>query len=111
MAYDAALAQRVREVLAELESPGLAEKDMFGGIVFMVRGNPACGVLKDALIVRVGPERYQRAITYSYTRPLDLTGTPMQGWIIVATDGHKADDTLAYWVRQGVKFACSLPAK
>lgn len=109
--YDADLAQRVREVLAELESPGLVEKTMFGGVAFMVRGNLACGVLKDGLIVRVAPERYQKAIGSSYARPFDLTGAPMPGWIMVTPEGYKADDTLAYWVRQGIKFAGSLPAQ
>ena len=53
MAYDEGLAQRIREVLGE--QPGLIEKKMFGGVGFMVHGNMACGVHKDALIVRVGP--------------------------------------------------------
>jgi len=35
---------------------------MFGGIAFMLRGNLACGVLKDELIVRVGPAGYADAI-------------------------------------------------
>jgi hypothetical protein len=42
MAYDQGLAQRVREMLDELEPPGLAEKKMFGGVAFMLRGNLAC---------------------------------------------------------------------
>ena len=46
MAYNQGLAQRVREMLDELEPPGLAEKKMFGGVAFMLRGNLACGVLK-----------------------------------------------------------------
>ncbi len=111
MAYDEGVAQRVREVLAEVELPGLVEKKMFGGIAFMVQGNLACGVLKDELIVRVGPERDHEAITKPHTRPFDITGKPMQGWVMVATDGYESDDDLADWVQQGVEFALSLPAK
>lgn len=111
MAYDEGAAQRVREVLAELELPGLVEKKMFGGIAFMVQGNLACGVSKEELIVRVGPDRYPEAITKPYTRPFDMTGKPMQGWVMVAADGYESDEALTDWVRQGVEFALSLPAK
>jgi hypothetical protein len=40
MAYDEAVAQRTRAVLANV--PGLTEKKMFGGIAFLVQGNMAC---------------------------------------------------------------------
>ncbi len=36
---------------------------MFGGVAFMLHGKMCCGVLKDNLVVRVGPERYQRALS------------------------------------------------
>jgi len=109
MAYDEGLAQRIREVLAE--RPGLVEKKMFGGIGFMLQGNMACGVLKDELIVRVGPERYEEAVTRPHTRPFDFTGRPMRGWVTVASEGYESDEALQGWVQQGVDFALSLPPK
>lgn len=109
MAYDEALAQRVRAALDEL--PGLVEKKMFGGIGFMVRGNMACGVNKDDLIVRVGGDRYEEALSEPHVRPFDLTGRPMKGWVTVRPPGYKADSELRRWVQQGVGFALSLPAK
>jgi hypothetical protein len=42
MAYDEGLATRVREVLGD--RPGLAEKQMVGGLAFLVHANMACGV-------------------------------------------------------------------
>jgi TfoX/Sxy family transcriptional regulator of competence genes len=109
MAYDEGLAQRIREVLGE--QPGLVEKKMFGGIGFMVHGNMACGVHKDALIVRVGPEGHEEALARPHTRPFDITGRPMKGWCMVTSDGYESDDALKGWVQQGVDFALSLPAK
>jgi TfoX/Sxy family transcriptional regulator of competence genes len=35
---------------------GLAEKQMFGGLAFLVYGNMACGVRADDLIVRVAAD-------------------------------------------------------
>jgi hypothetical protein len=109
MAYDEGLAQRVREALGEL--PGLTEMRMFGGIGFMLQGNLACGVQKDELIVRVGPERYQGALESPYTRPFDFTGRPMKGWVMVTSGGLASDEDLEGWVQQGVDFALSLPPK
>ena len=109
MAYDEGLAQRIREALGEL--PGLVEKKMFGGIGFMVQGNMACGVNKDDLIVRVGAERYEEALAEPHTKPFDMTGRPMRGWVMVSADGYESDDALKSWVQQGVQFALTLPSK
>jgi hypothetical protein len=111
MAYDEGLAQRIREVLDELQPPEWVEKKMFGGVAFMTQGNLACGVSKNELIIRVGRERYPEAISKLYTRPFDITGKPSQGWVMVAAEGCESDEALADWVRQGVDFALSLPAK
>jgi hypothetical protein len=109
MAYDEILAQRAREVLVDL--PGFAEKKMLGGIGFMLRGNMACGVHGDELIVRVGPANYEQALGMPHTRPFDMTGRPMRGWVMVAPSGLESDADLQDWVQHGVEFALSLPAK
>jgi TfoX/Sxy family transcriptional regulator of competence genes len=71
MAYDEGLATRIREVLAD--QPGLAEKQMFGGLAFLVHGNMACGVRGDDLIVRVAADTAEAALAEPGTRPFDLT--------------------------------------
>ena len=109
MAYNEALASRMRQLLNN--QPELVEKKMFGGIGFMLRGNMACGVNKDDLIVRVGPDNYERAVIRPHARPFDFTGRPMKGWAIVEHDGYVVDDDLKSWVEEGVKFALSLPPK
>jgi TfoX/Sxy family transcriptional regulator of competence genes len=109
MAYNEALAVRLRQLLDG--QPELVEKKMFGGIGFMLRGNMACGLNKDDLIVRVGPENYETAVIRPYARPFDITGRPMKGWVMVAPDGYAADDDLKSWVEEGVDLALSLPPK
>ena len=111
MAYDEGLAQRIGEVLDELAPPGRDEKKMFGGIGYLIQGNMACGVHKEHLIVRVGPARYQEALAAPHTRVFDMTGRAMKGWVMVSPDGCASDADLKAWVRQGVDFARSLPAK
>lgn len=109
MTYDEGLAQRIRELLAE--QPGLSEKKMFGGIGFLFYGNMACGVIKNDLIVRVGPENYENALTLPHTRKFDFTGRPMKGWLVVANEGLEEDDNLSEWVQRGVRFSLTLPPK
>lgn len=109
MAYDETLAARARETLGGV--PSLVEKKMFGGIGYMVLGNMACGVHGNNLIVRVGPENYEAALTEPHTRPFDLTGRPMRGWVYVEPAGCQAKDDLRAWVQRGVDFSLSLPAK
>lgn len=109
MAYNLGLAQRMRETLASIS--GVEEKKMFGGVGFLVQGNMACGVNGDDLIVRVGPERYQEALAQPSTRPFDMTGRPMSGWVVVASEAVSNDADLKHWVTSGVNFARTLPAK
>ena len=81
------------------------------GVGFMLHGNMACGVHGPNLIVRVGPKGYEQALAQPYTRPFDMTGRPMKGWVVVPTEGCEEDENLRSWVRQGVDFALTLPAK
>ena len=111
VAYDERLAERTRQVLLDLQPTRLDEKKMFGGVGFMVQGNMACGVHKDKLVVRVGPERYLEALAMPHTVPFDMTGRAMKGWVMVEAHGCASDDDLKGWVQQGVSFAGSLPAK
>ena len=109
MAYNKDLAQKIRDVLGEV--PVLTEKQMIGGIGFMIQGNMACGVNKDDLIIRVGPDQYDYALTEDHTRVFDMTGRPMRGWIVVTSKGYEAMSELKDWVERGIIFAKSLPPK
>ena len=109
MAYDEDLAQRVRERLAGEED--ITERAMFGGLAFLLRGNMAVGITGEDLMVRVGPDASDDALARPHTRPFDMTGRPMKGWILVGPEGARTEEDLAEWVAQGVAFAGSLPAK
>lgn len=109
MAFDEGLAHRLREALGD--QAGLVEKKMFGGLAFMLSGNMCCGVVGEILMVRVGPGAHDEALKRPHARPMDFTGRPLKGLIYVDPPGFESDGDLAGWVRQGVAFARSLPAK
>ena len=109
MAYDEALAARVRDRLAGED--GRTEKAMFGGLAFLVGGNMSVGIRGDDLMVRVGPEGAEAALERPHARRSFMGEREMKGWILVAPDGVAGDDELDEWVRRGVAYARSLPAK
>ena len=109
MAYDEALASRVREALGD--NPGISERQMFGGIAFMLSGNMAVGVNKDDLMVRTDPDDHDEALTQAGVRVFDMTGRPMKGWILVGPEATEDDAELQKWVGAGLDFAGSLPPK
>jgi len=87
------------------------EKKMFGGLAFMLNGNMCCGIIRDDLMVRVGPEQYADALAQPHACELDFTGRPMRGLIVVDAAGLTSDANLETWVRRGVAFVTGLPAK
>jgi TfoX/Sxy family transcriptional regulator of competence genes len=103
MAYDEALANRIRDVLRDRDD--VAERKMFGGLAFMVGGRMACGVVHDDLMVRVGSDAHDDALREAHTRPMDFTGRPSRGMVYVAPAGVADDADLARWVERGVAFA------
>ncbi len=110
MAYDHALADRIRDRLGE--HPALAERQMFGGIAFMIGGNMAVGVSGDELMVRVGPDAHEATVSLPGARIFDLSHTrPMIGWLVVAPEGFATEAEFEAWIERGVSFAESLPPK
>src|SRR5262249_23370138 len=109
MAFDEALAQRIRRQLAR--SKDIEEKKMFGGIGFLLKGNMLVGVWKDSIIVRLGDQGGDDALKQPHVRVFDITGRAMKGWVLVAPEGVKSDDQLNNWIKQALEFVANLPAK
>ncbi len=84
---------------------------MFGGVCFTVSGNMVCGVVKNDLMVRVGPQKYGDALKQPHARPMDFSGRPMNGYVFVAAQGVKGESPLKGWVEAGVAYVRTLPPK
>ena len=108
MAYDDALARRVRDRMTG--EPGVSEKKMFGGLAFLTSGNMTVGVHGDDLIARIDPETTDTALAEPGVRPFDMTGRPMRGWVLVARDGL-TDEELERWIARARGYVGTLPPK
>ena len=109
MPYDTKLADAVRKHIGSME--GVVEKKMFGGLAFLVNGNMSVGIHGDELIVRIEPESTDAALTKPGVRIFDITGRPMKGWLLVGGPGITSPSSLKKWIRRGIEYASSLPAK
>jgi TfoX/Sxy family transcriptional regulator of competence genes len=109
VSYDAETAGRVRKLLSERDD--VTEKNMVGGLSFLVSGNMCCGVTGAALMVRVGTEGREQALTQPHVRPMQFAGRTLSGFVCVDPEGYAADDVLARWVERGLRFVSGLPAK
>lgn len=84
---------------------------MFGGIAFMMRGHMFAGTLGEALMVRVGPAEYERALARKHVRVMDFTGKPLRGFVAVDPAGIRTARELGSWLKRGMAFAATLPPK
>ena len=110
MAYDAELADRVRELIAS--ERGVEEKRMFGGLAFLINGNMSVAVSsRGGLMVRVPPGDTERLLGRDHVEPMIMAGRETRGWLRVHTDGLRTRRLLSPWVARGVEYAKSLPAK
>jgi TfoX/Sxy family transcriptional regulator of competence genes len=105
MPYDEGLAQRIRELLDD--DARISEKRMFGGVVFLANGNMAAGIIRDELMVRVGPAAYDEALALPHARAMDFTGRPMRGFVQVAPAGFEDDADLRAWLGRGIAYAAA----
>jgi TfoX/Sxy family transcriptional regulator of competence genes len=110
MAYDEALAERIRGLVAS--EPNLTEKRMFGGLAFLVGGNMAVAASgQGGLLVHVDKAESDELVASTPATLMEMRGRSMAGWLRVASEDLQADDALAQWVGRGVSYARSLPPK
>lgn len=107
MAYDEALAQRIRGLL---NGPTVEERKMFGGLAFLVDGRMCCGVQDSDLMVRVPKEQHAQALRRPHVRPMDFTGKSLTGFVYVSAAGIRSTAALRRWVAIGQQVAAQAAA-
>jgi TfoX/Sxy family transcriptional regulator of competence genes len=110
MAYDQDLADRIRELLSQQR--GVTEKEMFGGLAFLIGGNMAIAASgQGGALVRVDPGESDRLVATTPAEAAVMRGRAMQGWLRVASDDLRTKPRLEKWVKLGSAYASSLPPK
>lgn len=109
MAFDPGLAERVREVLGQ--RPGISERQMFGGLAFLLDGKMFIGLNRSSLMARVGLDRYDDALVMPHVRLMDFTGREMKGYVYVDPPAIAEDEALQKRVMWCLGFVERLPSK
>jgi TfoX/Sxy family transcriptional regulator of competence genes len=110
VAYDLDLADRVRELL--VDSSPVTEQKMFGGLAFLIAGKMAVAASSQGgLVVRVDPARADRVLATTNTRPMEMKGRAVSGWLHVDGDNLRTEQQLAHWIAVGAATAHNAPAK
>ena len=103
MAFNEALAERVRAVFSRLGIVAI-EKRMMGGLCFMVDDKMCVGVDRDHLMVRLDPEKYSWALAQTGCLPMEFTGRPLRGFVWVDPDGYDTRQQLESWLDLALEF-------
>ena len=109
MAYDIQLAQRLEKLISRRDD--FYAQKMFGGVGFLLRGNMCFGVYKEYLILRLGKDAAAGALKKKGTRPFDITGRAMSGWVMVGKQKTASEAALKSWTAQAIDFVSTLPRK
>lgn len=109
MTYDEKTAARVKKIVGRWK--GISSRGMFGGVCYLLNGHMFCGIYQEYLILRLGVKGAAEALRSSLVRPLDITGRPMKGWIMVSPGGFAEDEMLSAWLLEAKQFIATLPEK
>ena len=110
MAYDEALAARIRKEVAG--EPGVSEKRMFGGLAFLVNGNMAVSASGNGgVMLRCDPTQTSALISGGEAERVVMRGRAMDGWLRVQPAALSSAGDFSRWVRVGVDYARALPPK
>ena len=85
-------------------------KKFMGGFCFFLDDKMCIGLDidkktgKDRLLARIGEEAMRKALLKKGSRPMDITGKPMKGFVFVDPEGFEHDKDLEYWVQLSIDF-------
>lgn len=83
---------------------------MFGGTGVLLGGNMVAALSESGLLLRVGKEQHAAALALQGTRPMEVRGKPMEGYVYVDPATLDAP-ALAGWADMAVGHVAALPAK
>ncbi len=103
------LAERIRDILDG--DPRITEKNMFGGLTFLLNGHILVGCKKDGrILLSVGKDNNEAALARPGATQMIHGDKPMRGFIWVEADAIEDDDDLRDWVRFAEGAVAQRPA-
>lgn len=104
MAYDAHLADRVREYLAAIPDIEVEERTMFGGLAFLVNGKMCINIGDDRLMCRFDPEMTAELSDRAGFLPMIMKGKELKGYCYVDSAGFRSRKDFEFWMKLCLDF-------
>jgi len=98
------LANRVREIIADSGEERVEEKQMFGGLCFLVDDKICVGIKKDRMLVRIAPQLHEDALEKDGVLPMARDDRGMIGYLYVLDEFLETQKELYYWVNLALEF-------
>lgn len=103
MAYDEFISDRISQILNE-KKVNFYPKKMFGGVCFMVDEKMCVGIVKDEVMARIGPEKYEQSLLKEGCNEMNFTGRPMKGYVFLTDEAIDLDSDLEHWIQLALDF-------
>ena len=103
MAYDEYLEERIDQILNSKKVEYLSKK-MMGGLCYMMNDKMLCGIIKEQLMARIGPNGYEDALKVEGVNIMNFTGRSMKGYVFIDMDAIDTYDQLEYWIDKCLIF-------
>lgn len=98
MAYDIVLADRIRVYLSQFPGLEIEEKEMFGGLAFLVNGKMCVNVSGENMMCRFDPALTQKLAESTGFLPMIMKGKQYNGYCYVEPAAIKTKKSLEYWI-------------
>lgn len=99
MAYNKEFANRIREQLAQVPDIAIEEKNMFGGLAFMVNDKMCINVSDDNLMCRYPVALQEEIAEKKGFLPMIMKGKEMAGYCYVSPEGYKLKKDFDFWIK------------
>ena len=103
MAYNEFLADRVADFFTD-KKVSFYEKKMFGGTCFMIDKKMCVGILRDEIMARIHPDKYEESLKKDGCKEMNFTGRAMKGYVFLSVDAYDLDVDLHYWLQLALDF-------
>ena len=104
MAYNSALANRIREHLLHFTKLKVEEKEMFRGLTFMVNDKMCVCVSGENLMCRFDPAVAEEVAEKTGYQPMVMKGKELKGYCYVERDGYNSKKDFEYWVNLCLEY-------
>lgn len=82
---------------------------MDGGLAFVHRGELACVVREEDVMLRLGESGSNRALTDRDVHPVDFTDPPRKDMVVAGGDAIRTRPQLERWIREVLAHLHRLP--